>query len=152
MTVSTTFLSWLHKDINQTSYFLEITHEHGTITVTPEHYIFLYNGNQIFAGQLSVGASIRFFDQRGGSVQSKIISLEGKRFNGVYAPLTNDGNLIVDRVLFSNYAIVSKSSFGRIALFPFTHILPQSVINDAIVKIYVENLYQFVNMFFDHLI
>ena len=151
-TIPTSFISWLHNDQNTTNYFVEVVHEYGRFSVTPDHYIYLFNGKLVPAGQLSVGVGIRYINQSERSLESRIISVKGKTTKGVYAPLTSEGSLIVENVLFSNYAVVSKPIFAKLALLPFTSLLPNFLINDQILQLYTHTLYKLATIGLNHLI
>jgi len=51
-------------------------------------------------------------------IAEKVISIEARVETGVYAPLTSTGNLVVDGVLTSCYAVIDDQSLAHLAFAP----------------------------------
>ncbi len=94
-------LTFLHAE-QGTASFLEISHPQGVLPVTPDHLLFLADGTTIPAGMLQVGDMLT-----SGAVASikKVV-----RHDGIYAPLTSSGTVIVNNVVASTYSYTAKAS------------------------------------------
>jgi len=107
-------IGFLHKENTKEQInMMEIVHEFGTLYVTPGHHLFLSDGSSIPASmlkvnehQLLVGDSHQLFQSQN-QQPSKILQIDTIiRNNGLYAPLTPSGTLVVDGVASSSYADV----------------------------------------------
>ena len=149
----TKLISWLHFKQNSTMYFLEVQHQEGIFSATPDHLVYLYNGKTIYTGQLSVGAKLRYVSQNGSIFATHVLGIRGYNSEGYYAPLTKDGTLLVNGVYFSNFGVVSKPIFGYIATSWARSEYFSYFVSNEIMELFTSNLflasdYIFPNLFF----
>lgn len=120
-------LLFLHLDTEHRSTFLILSTENGhRLTITPNHLIFMapnlkldYNEYYAsFASQVTRGAYVLICGQDGHVHPSKIVSVSQEERIGVYAPLTEHGNLFVDGVLASSYASIEDQRLAHWAFGP----------------------------------
>ena len=138
--VFTPVLLFLDRDINATRMYYKITtvdtnakngnkrgHE---VTLTGSHLIFvieyltsdfnvtLESKREVFARQVIPGQFVSIVDDDGQIKFEKVISVEVINKFGVYAPLTAEGNLIVNQVLVSCYADINDQSLAHMSFLP----------------------------------
>ena len=88
---------------------LKIVHESGSITLSPEHLVFVSTSeiskiSAIPAMEVTVGSSWSRLRGNDGSFQSsKVLSVHKTTMAGYYAPLTFTGTIIVDDIVASCY-------------------------------------------------
>lgn len=120
-------LLFLHLDAKQRSTFLVLSTENGhRLTITPNHLIFMapnlkldyHEYHASFASQVRRGAYVLVYGQDGRVHPSKIVSVLQEERIGVYAPLTEHGNLFVDGVLASSYASIEDQRLAHWAFGP----------------------------------
>jgi hypothetical protein len=90
---------WLHRDEQQEAEFLVIN---GRLEMTSNHLIYRKVGSQlqsIFAGKLNAGDMLVTTE---GLEEVQTLDKVTKR--GIFAPVTNQGNLVVNGILASCYA------------------------------------------------
>ena len=58
------------------------------------------------------------FDIEKGLKPARVLKVETKVQTGVYAPLTSEGNLVVDDVLVSCYAVIDSQTIAHISFAP----------------------------------
>ena len=113
-------IAFLHKVPTGSYKFLRFDLEGGLkVTLTPEHLIYV-TPQQAVVRQVAFTRDVKVGDKfviADGVMKSvlKITSVDGV---GLYAPLTDDGNLFVDRVLASCYAHVRSHELGHLMLAP----------------------------------
>lgn len=124
-------LLFLHLDRESRTTFLIFTTENGKrMALTPNHLIFAapnlklhhHEYEAIFAKKVRTGDYILTTGDNRGLQPSKVVSISLQERMGVYAPLTEHGNLFVDGVLVSNYASVEDHRLAHWAFWPF-HVL-----------------------------
>jgi len=96
-------IGFLHAH-ERSAVFLEIVHGSGSLRVTPGHIVFLASGMPVPAYSLTAGDNLSC----GPVLQVRKVVLP----DGVYAPITQSGTLVVDGVLSSNYAVVDSLMSG----------------------------------------
>lgn len=131
-------LLFLHRDPKSKSRFLSLQTEDGhRLAVTAHHLVFSdaycrpdsrqYRAQ--FASRAQTGTCIVVHTAEGEVRPSRIISISEEESTGVYAPLTEAGNVLVDGVLASSYALVEDHrlahwAFGPVRLlFSFSRLL-----------------------------
>uniref|UniRef100_H3C466 Hedgehog protein n=1 Tax=Tetraodon nigroviridis TaxID=99883 RepID=H3C466_TETNG len=131
-------LMFLHRDPESKSRFLSLQTEDGhRLAVTPHHLVFSdaycrpdsrqYRAQ--FASRARTGTCIVVLAAEGQLRPSRIVSVSEEENTGVYAPLTEAGNVLVDGVLASSYALVEDHrlahwAFGPVRLlFSFSRLL-----------------------------
>ncbi|KAI7794212.1 desert hedgehog protein [Triplophysa rosa] len=121
-------LLFLHRDIESRSSFFIFETENGKqLSLTPNHLIFVasslkmhhHEHRAIFAKRVRIGDYILTTGGHGGIQPSRVVSISLEERIGVYAPLTEHGNLFVDGVLASNYASVEDHRIAHWAFWPF---------------------------------
>lgn len=120
-------LLFLHRDPESRSRFLSLQTEDGhRLAVTPHHLVFsdAYcrpDGRQYrarFASRAQTGTCIVVLTAEGDVRPSRIVSISEEEDTGVYAPLTEAGNVLVDGVLASSYALVEDHRLAHWAFGP----------------------------------
>lgn len=113
-----TIIAWIHKVENTESKFIRILHDYGTLEISAEHIIFSGRYKAAcHAKALNVGDTLHTFEQSKECrvfVKSTVRSIEEVNGHGLYAPLTLNGNLLVDGVFVSCYCLVKNIHFGRL--------------------------------------
>ena len=131
-------VTWMHRDTTAVAEFTVIIFESGNVTLSEDHFIFIESedGNivEIPAGKVQPG--------------NILIGKDGERIivenidtiiydDGIYAPVTSSGDIIVDGVLASCFVEVdlprpfykNTHQFGKIATF-FSRNWPSFLISD----------------------
>ncbi|XP_055044332.2 desert hedgehog protein [Misgurnus anguillicaudatus] len=125
-------LFFLHRDVESKSTFLIFWTENGKqLSITPNHLIFVASSlkrhhheyQAIFAKRVRIGDYILTTGEDRGIQPSMVVSVSLEERIGIYAPLTEHGNLFVDGVLASNYASVEDHSLAHWAFWPFHFLL-----------------------------
>nr|CUS58507.1 hedgehog A transcription factor [Cupiennius salei] len=122
---------FLDRDENQIRLFQRIVTESGAkITITPSHLIFrsdenrtldISEGHATFAKYIEIGDYLYVKrDTAAGSRISleRVIAVESGSEKGSFAPLTKEGNVVVNDVLASCYALLDDQSLAHFAFFP----------------------------------
>lgn len=124
-------LMFLHRDPESKSRFLSLQTQDGhRLAVTPHHLVFSDahcgpDGRRYqaqFASRAQAGTCIVVHTAEGQLRPSRLVSVSEEENTGVYAPLTEAGNVLVDGVLVSSYALVEDHrlahwAFGPVRLF-----------------------------------
>lgn len=120
-------LLFLHRDTNSRSTFLILrTGDGQELALTPNHLIFVDQSHELhhhtyharFASRVRSGDYVLVSGTDGGLRPSKIVSISMEERPGVYAPMTEHGNLFVDGVLASSYASVEDHRLAHWAFGP----------------------------------
>ncbi len=133
-------LTFLDRDEDESRRFVTLKTEDGKkITVTPTHLVYAkrvsipeyeediftneitssYDDFEAFyAGDLSPGDELLTKTSDGELVSSTISSVSSETISGVYAPLTESGNLVVDDIVASCYAVVDSQSIAHASFWP----------------------------------
>ncbi|KTF94978.1 hypothetical protein cypCar_00004975 [Cyprinus carpio] len=120
-------LLFLHLDRESRTMFFIFTTENGKrMALTPNHLIFAtpnlklhhHEYEAMFAKNVRTGHYILSTGDNRGLQPSKVVSISLEEMMGVYAPLTEHGNLFVDGVLVSNYASVEDHRLAHWAFWP----------------------------------
>ncbi|KAI4897438.1 hypothetical protein NFI96_022300 [Prochilodus magdalenae] len=120
-------LLFLHLDTDSRSTFMILSTEDGQeIALTPNHLIFMSQKHKVhhheysacFASQVKRGDYVLVSGRDGGLRPSRIVSVSLEERTGVYAPLTEHGNLFVDGVLASSYASINDHRLAHWAFGP----------------------------------
>lgn len=121
-------LLFLHRDVESRSSFLIFGTGNGKqLSLTPNHLIFVASSlkmlhheyHAIFAKRVRIGDYILTTGGHRGIQPSRVVSVSLEERIGVYAPLTEHGNLFVDGVMASNYASVEDHRLAHWAFWPF---------------------------------
>ena len=71
-----------------------------------------------YAADVQEGDFLLVSDSKRGLKPSRVVKIETRILSGVYAPLTAHGNLVVDDVLASCYAIIDSQTIAHLAFAP----------------------------------
>lgn len=121
-------LLFLHLDRERRTTFFIFTSENGKrMALTPNHLIFAapnlklhyHEYEAMFAIKVRTGDYILTTGDNRVLQPSKVVSISLEVRMGVYAPLTEHGNLFVDDVLVSNYASFEDHRLAHWAFWPF---------------------------------
>merc|ERR1712032_942447 len=106
------FLHKIHASTRKGTQFLQVAHINGNFRASKGHVVVVVVGGFYQTDQmanLQVGDKLSVL-QGGGSSVSNIISIQnGHTEQGLYAPLTASGLVVVDDVIASNYAMPSAT-------------------------------------------
>ncbi|XP_067302138.1 desert hedgehog protein [Pseudorasbora parva] len=120
-------LLFLHLDReSRATFFIFCTENGKQMAITPNHLIFAAHNlklhqheyEAIFAKDVMTGDYILTTGDNRGIQPSKVVSISLEERIGVYAPLTEHGNLFVDGVLVSNYASIEDHRLAHWAFWP----------------------------------
>ncbi len=127
-------LLFLDRDPEEARRFVTLATEDGRrVTLTPTHLVYAarraedddeeeeVEGREfsaLFAGDLSPGDLLLTKSSSGELGASLVSSVTASRRGGVFAPLTEHGNLVVDGVVASCYAVVDSQSVAHAAFWP----------------------------------
>merc|ERR1719402_632421 len=104
--IVTPFLGWIHKDSRVPSNFIKLlTSSQAMVTLTPEHIIMVHKQGDTMprmqpAHMVEEGDDLVTKDLK----KDKVVSISSEESEGLFAPLTSTGTLLVDGLLVSCYA------------------------------------------------
>ena len=152
-------ITFLDRDPKEKRQFYVITTETGQkLTLTPTHLVYSTSGNEViieddltsfeavYAKDIQEGDLLLVQTSRGQVRPARVSTVEMRVLTGVYAPLTSMGNLVVDNIVASCYAVVDSQWVAHMAFAPLrllNSILPQNNNNriDDGVHWYANSLY-----------
>ena len=122
-------LLFLDRDANQRRNFVVLRTERGDqLTLTPSHLIYTIPGNDVdandaqlvatFAHRVQIDDWIVIVGGDGRSRRQRVVDVGVAAHTGVFAPLTEEGTLVVDDVVVSCYAVVDDQSLAHWAFAP----------------------------------
>lgn len=128
-------LMMIHSNPNERANFLQlytkggkkinITPSHLLMTVTeddyPEHITFNKTYGRLkskFAGQIKMGDQLLIQEDETSFVLDTVVGLKSAELEGVFAPLTEEGNVIIDEALVSCYAMINSQKLAHWSFFP----------------------------------
>lgn len=128
---------FLDRDLSVTRLYYHIETKSGkVITVTETHLVFVtYSPNSsfgdpsshaIFASKIELGMYILIRQESKLNatikeeklVSEEVVRITTSKKQGAFAPLTKEGNLIVDQVVVSCYALIADQSLAHLAFVP----------------------------------
>jgi hypothetical protein len=133
-------MSWLHADAEKSMKFVEFNTESGhTLRLTETHLIYETDcrGNKqtIFANKLTVGNCV-IVNDNAELVESKIVDKTIRLLKGIYAPVTVNGNVIVNDVLASCYVAFENEAALKVLFNSLNslnnvlnYLMPQALVN-----------------------
>lgn len=113
--------NWIHYETKLYKDYVKIyTDRYGSIITSKNHVIKLYNGSYMLAGSLLLNDTIIYVDKNNTSIPAKIIKIEQHvHALGLCAPLTSNGELIVNGFKVSCYAFgISKTFYPTVMKIP----------------------------------
>lgn len=118
---------FLDRDEEKHRLFNTIVTESGTrVTLTPSHLIFgsennrtlsLSEGYATFAKNIEIGDYL-YVSHNGSIALEKVIDVLSSSERGSFAPLTREGNLIVNHIVASCYALLDDQTLAHFAFIP----------------------------------
>lgn len=134
-------MSWLHVDAEKSTEFIELTTESGEdIRLTPIHLIYETDcqGNRktIFAKKVEIGKCVFVNNENGQLVESKIVTKTSRSMKGIYAPVTVNGNIVVNNVLASCFTEFENEALQKVIFSTLnslhrmlSHVTPSALMN-----------------------
>lgn len=120
-------IMFLHRDVNSHSYFLLVaTESRHKIYISSKHLIYIADSPSYNTLRATLAESVRIghymlvtSSLNHSSLKfSKVVKIDQVTRNGVFAPLTEDGTIIVDGVLASCYANIHSENIAHAAFLP----------------------------------
>lgn len=116
--------SWLHVNASQEAEFVVLTTESGhSLSVTNYHLIYETDcrgdSKTVFATKVNVGSCV-FVNRNGEIKESKVIEKYRETKVGIYAPITTNGNIVVNGVLASCFTNHENEVFQKL-IYSFLH-------------------------------
>ncbi|CAL4137309.1 unnamed protein product, partial [Meganyctiphanes norvegica] len=130
-------LMFLHKDADIHRRFLKIGLSSGSIiTLTPSHLLWVLRQKGVhlyipevsdalslgvieLAGRVELGDYLLVTNVTSGKVNlEKVVNVEAVTGEGVFAPLTDEGTIVVDGVVASCYAVIDSQAIAHWAFLP----------------------------------
>ncbi|OAD53896.1 Sonic hedgehog protein A [Eufriesea mexicana] len=119
-------IAFLDRSLTERRQFVQLTTESGRVlTLTPAHLVPVEGRSSVFAGRVQPGDKILVKDPadenevehrlRWDKVVDNRLVLE----EGIYAPLTTEGTVLIDDVVASCYAFVDNQEVAHIAFLPY---------------------------------
>lgn len=136
---------WIHAQPDIYIEYITFTTESGhSLPITGKHLIYQSdcNGNSetIFADKVSVGKCL-FVNQNDAIVESKVVTKLKEQKKGVYAPITVNGNIIVNNVLASCFTNIENEAIQRIiySYMNFGHSILKFILPNSFVDLLYSN-------------
>jgi len=123
-------IAFLDRSSTERRQFIRLTTMSGRVlTLTPAHLVPVESRSMVFAAKVQPGDRILVRDSATTDVENKVdgqhhlrwdivVDMELVLEEGVYAPLTMEGTLLVDDVVASCYALVDSQSVAHYAFLP----------------------------------
>ena len=120
-------LMFLDREPEERMQFIVVTGEDGSVlTLTPSHLVYAGRPDcealecmaASYAGNVAPGDTILVTVGQAGVRVTRVASVSVTSSTGVFAPLTRSGNLVVDGVLASCYAVIDSHTVAHAAFLP----------------------------------
>ena len=122
-------LMFLDREPEERSRFVVLRTEEGAVlTLTSSHLVYAGAADcrqlgcmrPVYAGNVEPGQNLMTREGREGrlTAASTVLSVSSSHHTGVFAPLTRAGNLVVDGVLASCYAVIDSQNIAHTAFAP----------------------------------
>ncbi|VDI48924.1 sonic hedgehog protein-like [Mytilus edulis] len=118
-------IMFLDKNSQKQATFIHIeTEDHFSLEITDKHLIYVSKTNysddfsSAYAEEVQVGQFVLVSNSTNNFIPSKVVALTKKTSSGVYAPLTIEGNIVVDGVLTSCYGVMNNEVIAHAAFAP----------------------------------
>ena len=102
------------------------------LTLTPHHLMYKKSNDEakmnlegfgtffpVFAADVNKGDYVLVLDGKSGMKKDEVVSTDMVYLNGVYSPLTDHGNIVVEDILASCYSVYESHSIQHLAFAPF---------------------------------
>ena len=118
---------FLDRDPRETRQFYTLKTEKGhSLTLTPSHLIYSHFAENadiaefeaVYAKDVQEGDFVLVSTSKGDLERARVTQVDLRVLTGVYAPLTSAGNLVVDNVVASCYAVVDSQTIAHAAFAP----------------------------------
>ena len=114
-------IAFLHRDLDELASYKRIRTKNAKIELSARHLIHRRDDGFVWAEKLAKGDEILVLSSKHANKSSweEITEITEVNKQGLLAPLTEQGTIIVDNVYASCYAVVKYHSVGHIALAPY---------------------------------
>ncbi|CAD1475674.1 unnamed protein product, partial [Heterotrigona itama] len=120
-------IAFLDRSVTERRQFVRLTTESGRVlTLTPAHLVPVEGRSTMFAGRVQPGDKILVRDPANENETlrhrlrwDKVVDSRLVLEQGIYAPLTSEGTVLVDDVVASCYAIVDNQQLVHLAFLPY---------------------------------
>ncbi|CAF3332523.1 unnamed protein product [Rotaria socialis] len=114
-------ISFLHRELDEEASYRRIRTKTAVIELSDRHLINQRNNGFVWAESLAKGDEILVLSAKSSNktIWEKIIEITEVDKQGLMAPLTEQGTIIVNNVHVSCYALVRSHALGHIALTPY---------------------------------
>jgi hypothetical protein len=102
--------SFGHYSPDSRANFLEISTEKSTMQISRDHMVFVDNHRAIPASMIQVGGQL--VDESGSTVS--VMSIKSIVAQGLFAPFTPSGTIVVDNLLASSYVSLEDSTYLKV--------------------------------------
>ncbi|CAB3411147.1 unnamed protein product [Caenorhabditis bovis] len=116
--VFTRVASWIHRLPDAKAAFIRIrTESANEINLTPQHFIYKTDCtsrkmDMVYAEDVNIGDCLMIYSEDT-MTPSKVVSTSTFYSNGVYAPMTDSGDLIVDNIYASCHNVIKTSTLSH---------------------------------------
>ncbi|KFB45377.1 AGAP001412-PA-like protein [Anopheles sinensis] len=124
-TVFSEVLMFMDRDTHQRREFVTIEAEGGALLhVTPAHLVMVWRRERsetrfVFADRVREGDHVLVQAADGALEPRRVHRIAATLAEGVYAPLTREGTIVVDRVAASCYALIDSQSVAHWSFLPY---------------------------------
>ncbi len=114
-------IAFLHRDIDEQASYKRIRTKNAVIELSARHLIHRHNDGFVWAEKLNEGDEILVLSSKHGNKTNweEILDINEVEKQGLMAPLTEQGTIIVNNVHTSCYAIVKSHTLAHFALAPY---------------------------------
>jgi len=146
---------WLHREPSKVASYQRITTSRRQLMVSAAHLMAVVRGGQmefVPAGEVGVGTTVLVCDSSATATAiwgNQVTRVETVQAQGVYAPLTVSGTIVVDGVAASCYAETRSHRAAHAAMKPMRHMWrsdPAKVAQQAHVGKHVPGSHRYVDV------
>lgn len=114
-------IAFLHRDLNEHATYRRLRTKNARIELSDRHLIHRRSDGFIWAEQLNEGDEILVLSSKHANQSNyeTIVNIDEIEKQGLLAPLTEQGTILVNNVHASCYAIVKSHTVGHLALAPY---------------------------------
>lgn len=114
-------IAFLHRDLNEHTTYKRLRTKNARLELSDRHLIHRRHDGFIWAEQLNEGDEILILANKHANqtTYETILEIDQVEKQGLLAPLTEQGTILVNNVHTSCYAIVKSHTVGHIALAPY---------------------------------